>query len=184
MGFGAHPHEDMEIISIPLEGDLEHKDSEGNGSIIRKNDVQIMSAGTGIFHSERNPGKSEKVNFLQIWIFPKSKGIAPRYGQRTFLPEARQNKIQLVVGPDENDGALLINQDAWISLGSLQSGNSLQYSLHQEGNGVYGFIIQGRVNLGGETLHSRDGVGISEIGEVTIEALENSEILLIEVPLK
>lgn len=191
MGFGAHPHDNMEIISIPLQGDLEHKDSEGNGSIIRKNDVQIMSAGTGIFHSERNPSTSQKVNFLQIWIFPKHKDIAPRYGQRTFLPEDRINKLQLVVTPDDKNAdvqeaqdALTINQDAWMYLGSLESGKQLQYKLHDQKSGVYAFVIAGKINLAGETLLSRDGIGISDASELQIEATENAELLLMEVPLR
>ncbi|MCE9599850.1 MAG: pirin family protein [Spirochaetia bacterium] len=185
MGFGAHPHDNMEIISIPLVGDLEHKDSTGNGSIIRRNDVQIMSAGTGIFHSERNPSADQEVNFLQIWIFPKLKDIAPRYGQRTYSPEDRKNKLQLVVAPeDKSEETLYINQDAWLSLGSLDAGKELNYSLHRQTNGVYAFLIAGETSINGETLHSRDGAAFSETDELTIQAVEDAEILLIEVPLK
>lgn len=184
MGFGAHPHDNMEIISIPIYGDLEHKDSEGNGSVIRKNDVQIMSAGTGIFHSEKNPSKDMKVNFLQIWIFPKLKDITPRYGQRTYLPEKRKNALQLVVAPEENSPeTLYINQDAWISLGSLDAGKELRYGLHGA-NGVYAFVISGKVQINGETLNSRDGGGFSEMAELKIQAAEEAEILLIEVPVR
>ncbi|MBL8019603.1 MAG: pirin family protein [Leptospirales bacterium] len=184
MGFGAHPHDNMEIISIPISGDLEHKDSEGNGSIIRKNDVQIMSAGTGIFHSERNPSRDTRVNFLQIWIFPKLKDIAPRYGQRTYLPEKRKNALQLVVAPEENSQeTLYINQDAWISLGSMDPGKELEYRLHGA-NGVYVFVISGKVQINGETLNSRDGAGFSEVAELKIHSQEEAEILLIEVPLR
>ncbi len=182
-GFATHPHDNMEIVSIPLAGDLAHQDSEGNGSIIRHGDVQIMSAGTGILHSEKNPNPSQKVNFLQIWVFPKKRNIQPRYGQQTFPVEGRQNQWQTIVSPEEGSG-LWINQDAWFSLARLEAGRELNYELHLPSNGVYCFMIEGKSEIAGQTLKRRDGIGIEDAKEVTIAAREASEILLIEVPMR
>ncbi len=183
MGFGTHPHDNMEIISIPLKGDLAHKDSEGNGSIIKKNDVQIMSAGTGIFHSEKNPNADQIVNFLQIWVFPKVRNIAPRYEQKTFLPEARINQLQTVVSPEKDTGAVWINQNAWFSLGSLQQGFDTRYSFKGENSGLYAFVIEGSVIIEGQELGPRDGLGIEGTRDAGIRALTESEILLMEIPM-
>lgn len=183
-GFGTHPHENMEIISIPLEGDLEHKDSMGEGGVIRKNDVQLMSAGTGIHHSEYNKNKEESVNFLQLWIFPKYKDIAPRYDQKTFNPDERRNDFQEIVSPLESSGkGVKINQDAYLNLSDLTQGTELQYSLKREGNGVYVFVLQGNVRLAGVELGKRDGIGISDTDSFQIASSTNAEILLIEVPM-
>ncbi len=145
MGFGKHPHENMEIISIPLQGDLHHKDSTGRDKIIKQGDVQIMSAGSGISHSEANASKTDEVRFLQIWIYPKEYDITPRYEQKTFEVKDRQNKWQTVVAPDYTD-AVLINQDAWLSLSNLSAGNSMVYDLHKPANGLYVFLIEGEAN--------------------------------------
>ncbi|MEP4534849.1 MAG: pirin family protein [Cyclobacteriaceae bacterium] len=182
MGFGTHPHDNMEIVSIPLEGDLEHKDSTGNTEVIRSGDVQIMSAGSGLTHSEYNHSKTEQVNFLQLWIFPKVENIEPRYEQKTFRPEDRQNKIQTVVAPDD-DSAVWINQDAWFSLLDLETDHSTEYQLHQEGNGVYAFVIGGDVNINGVDMSLRDGLGVSEIDKLEIKANTDSKLLLVEVPI-
>lgn len=182
-GFGTHPHDNMEIISIPLKGDLEHKDSMGNVAVIRQNDVQIMSAGTGIYHSEYNKSPDEKVNFLQIWVFPKKRNIQPRYDQRTFDPQDRVNKLQNVVSPDAQAEGVWINQDAWFYLGNFNSGFQTTYRLNDKGNGVYAFLIRGELSVNGQTLAERDGLGISEAHELTLHAEKNSEILLMEVPL-
>ncbi|PRY14239.1 hypothetical protein CLV24_10449 [Pontibacter ummariensis] len=184
MGFGTHAHDNMEIISIPLSGALEHKDSTGNREVIHTNDVQIMSAGMGLTHSEYNHSTTEKVNFLQIWVFPKLRDIAPRYEQKTFKPEDRQNKLQTVVSPDKNDEAVWINQDAWFTLGTLKSGFAEEYKLHKAGHGVYAFVIDGDVELGGEKLRKRDGMGISETESFSVKASSDAELLLIEVPMK
>ena len=182
-GFGTHPHDNMEIVSIPLIGDLEHKDSTGTQAVIRQNDVQIMSAGTGIKHSEKNHSDGVPVNFLQIWILPKEKDIKPRYDQKTFNPEDRQNKLLTVVAPDA-DSAVWINQDAWFSLGNLEAGKKEVYPVHKQGNGVYVFVLEGSVKIGDIELSKRDGLGISETSEIELETLTNAEILLIDVPME
>jgi redox-sensitive bicupin YhaK (pirin superfamily) len=183
MGFGTHPHDNMEIVSIPLSGDLEHKDSMGNTAVIRENDVQIMTAGTGIQHSEYNKSKDNKVNFLQIWIFPKERNVEPRYDQKTFKPEDRINKLMQVVAPAENNGAVKINQDAWFYLGNLKKGFDTKYQINQGGNGVYAFVINGDVTIAGEKLNKRDGLGVTDASEFAIHADTDTEILLMEVPM-
>lgn len=182
-GFGKHPHDNMEIVSIPLSGSLKHEDSMGNASVIKTDDVQIMSAGTGIMHSEFNPNHNEAVNFLQIWVFPKERNIEPRYGQKTFDPSGRVNQIQTVVSPDKEGEALWINQDAYFSLGNLQAGTDVTYDLKSTGHGVYVFTLSGNVEVAGEQLGKRDGLGIYEIDKLDIKATQNADILLIEVPM-
>ena len=181
MGFGTHPHDNMEIISIPLSGDLEHKDSMGNTGVIRQNDVQLMSAGTGIQHSEYNKNKDKLVNFLQIWVFPKKKNIVPRYDQQTFKPEDRVNKLQEIVSPA--DGGVHINQDAWFYLTDLEKGKNVNYTLHDKSHGVYVFVIDGDVNVNGTALNKKDGLGVSETDSLSIKADSNSKVLLMEVPM-
>lgn len=182
-GFGTHPHDNMEIISIPLSGDLEHKDSMGNTTVIKQNDVQIMSAGTGIQHSEYNKNKDQKVNFLQIWVFPKVRNSTPRYGQLTFNPEDRVNKLQQIVSPVKEDEGVLINQDAWFHLGNLKSGFSSNYNIKQKGNGVYAFVIEGNVTINDQKLNKRDGFGIWDTDALSIQADADSELLIMEVPM-
>lgn len=182
-GFGTHPHDNMEIISIPLAGDLEHKDSMNNTAVIRQNDVQIMSAGTGIQHSEFNHNKDRDVNFLQIWIFPKIKNIAPRYDQKTFSPLERIDKLQLIVSPDKEAGSIQINQDAWLYLGSLRAGFKTDYHMNLPGNGLYAFIIEGKARVFGHQLNKRDGLGVWDSQVISIEAEQDTEILLMEVPM-
>ncbi len=182
MGFGTHPHDNMEIISIPLQGDLEHKDSMGNVTVIRQNDVQIMSAGTGVQHSEYNKNKDKKVNFLQIWVFPKERNIKPHYDQKTFDPEARINTLQEIVSPDGKEG-VRINQDAWFHLTRLQKGKDINYEFKMKGNGLYAFVIDGDVVVSGEALGRRDGIAIQDATQVAISASSDAELLLMEVPL-
>ena len=182
-GFGTHPHDNMEIVSIPLQGDLEHKDSIGRNEVIRQGDVQIMSAGTGIRHSEFNHNKDEEVHFLQIWVFPKERGIEPKYGQKTFLPEDRMNKWQTVVSPNE-EGALWINQDATFSLANLDAGASLEYQVKHPDNGVYFFVLNGELEAAGEKLDSRDAVGITDTDSFKVKASSYAEVLAIEVPME
>jgi quercetin 2,3-dioxygenase len=184
MGFGKHPHDNMEIISIPLSGDLEHKDSMGNVAVIRQNDVQIMSAGTGIFHSEYNKNRDKKVNFLQIWVFPKVKNIQPRYDQVTFAPEDRVNKLQQIVSPVKDSDGVWINQDAWFHLGNLKQGFATDYAIKQKGNGVYAFLIEGSVTISGQKLNRRDGFGVWDADKISIVADRDSEVLLMEVPME
>jgi quercetin 2,3-dioxygenase len=180
-GFGAHPHDNMEIISIPLYGELEHRDNTGKQGVIRTNDVQIMSAGTGIMHAEKNASNTDPVNFLQIWIFPKEENIQPRYEQKTFDPAKRENRLQLVVAPDDST-AVWINQNAWLSLGKLVKDKTIDYTLHLPGNGLYIFVLSGSLEINGERLERRDGMGLEAISSVPVKAVEDAEFLLIEVP--
>jgi quercetin 2,3-dioxygenase len=183
MGFGTHPHENMEIISIPLSGSLRHEDSMGNQHVIESGEVQIMSAGTGITHSEYNNSATESVNFLQIWILPKKRGIEPRYAQKRFELDQRINKLQVIVAPDDEQGAISINQDAYFSLLKLEDGNSINYQLFNKQNGVYIFMISGSAKIDGVNLETRDGVEVSDTSDITLEANDNAEILWIETPL-
>lgn len=181
-GFSTHAHDNMEIISIPLKGAIEHKDSMGTQSVIHENDVQIMSAGSGIRHSEYNHYKDKEANFLQIWVIPKERNISPRYDQKTFDPGERMNCLQTVVAPDDKN-AVWINQDAWFSLGKLTAGSSLSYKIRRENNGVYAFVLDGSVTLNDQTLFKRDALGIWDIDALEIHADTNAELLLIEVPM-
>lgn len=183
MGFGTHPHDNMEIISIPLEGDLEHKDSMGNKAIIKEGDVQIMSAGTGITHSEYNKNKDKEVKFLQIWVFPKKKNIAPRYDQISIKELEKKNKFYQVVSPSQEDAGVMINQDAWFSLGKFEQGKLDTYTLNKKDNGVYLFVLEGEIEVAGNSLSSRDGMGIWETNEITVKASTNARVLLMEIPM-
>lgn len=182
-GFGTHPHDNMEIISIPLYGDLEHKDSMGTTAVIKQNDVQIMSAGKGIYHSEYNKNKDKKVNFLQIWVFPKEKNIEPRYEQKTYEPEDRVNKLQQVVSAVKGEEGVWINQDAWFYLGNLKKGFETEYTIKQKGNGVYAFVIEGDATINGQALNKRDGLGVWDTDKLSITATADIEVLLMEVPM-
>jgi len=184
MGFGTHPHENMEIISIPTEGDLEHKDSMGTSQVIKQGDIQVMSAGSGIQHSEKNASHHNPVKFFQIWVFPNKENVTPRYGQITLNPADRVNKLQQIVSPNKNEGATWINQDAWFHLGKFSKGKAAEYSLKKKGNGVYAFVIEGDFTVNGEALSRRDGMGIADTDKITLQAnSDNAEILLMEVPM-
>lgn len=183
-GFDFHPHENMEIITIPLIGSIRHKDSLGNEFVIKNGEVQRMSAGTGIIHSEYCASKSEKSNLLQIWVFPKIRDIPPRYGQKTFDPNGRKNNFQLIISPDGRDGSIEINQDAFFNLSDLTQGTSLKYQVNLKGNGLYLFVISGEVKVLDEILKPRDGMGISEVSDISITAEKDSEILLMEIPIR
>ena len=182
-GFGAHPHDNMEIISIPLKGALAHKDSTGTDGIIKTGDVQIMSAGTGIKHSEFNASKTDDVNFLQLWVIPKQENIKPRYEQKTFNVSDRSNKWQTVVSPDENDGGVWINQDAVFSLAHAAKDSTLTYKNKFKGNGVYLFLLEGAVEVNGERLNKRDAIEISDAEEFEINVKDDTELLAVEVPM-
>ena len=182
MGFDRHPHDNMEIVTIPLKGMLEHKDSMDNTMLIKSGDVQIMSAGTGIFHSEYNPDPDHELQLLQIWVYPKLKNIKPRYDQKTYDPAGRKNQWQRVVSPVES-GAVWINQDAWFSLLNLDKDTTIEYLLQKSGNGIYVFMIEGSSAVSGVQLDSRDGAGFWETPSITFSALENSEILVMEIPM-
>jgi hypothetical protein len=183
MGFGKHPHDNMEIISIPLSGALHHQDSTGRDKIIQTGDVQIMSAGTGIYHSEVNASQAEPVTFLQLWIFPKVNNIEPRYDQKMFGEADRKNQLQVVVSPTEENGSLFINQDAWLSMIDLEERHSLEYKMHQTGNGVYCFVLDGDLNIASENLAKRDAIGLWECDTFSLQATNKSKVLFIEVPM-
>ena len=182
-GFGEHPHDNMEIISIPLKGALAHKDSTGTDGIIKTGDVQIMSAGTGIRHSEFNASKTDAVNFLQLWVIPKQRNIKPRYQQKFFEADNRNNKWQIVVSHDEKDDGVWINQDAVFSLAHAENNSTLIYKNKFTGNGVYLFILEGSVEVNGEILNKRDAIEISEAEEIEIKMKADAELLTIEVPM-
>lgn len=183
MGFGTHPHENMEIISIPLSGSLRHRDSMGNIHVVTGGEVQVLSAGSGITHSEYNNSEHEDVNFLQIWIYPKEQNISPCYGQQCFDPQGRKNRFQVLVSPAADAGSIRINQDAWISLACFDVGVELNYRKQQATNGVYFFLISGAVIIAGQQLVARDGLGISAGDESIVKASESAELLAIEVPM-
>ncbi len=185
MGFGTHPHSNMEIISIPLEGDLEHQDSMGNTTVIKHGDVQVMSAGTGVYHSEYNKNKDHLVKFLQIWMFPNKENVTPRYDQVTLNINDRHNKLQQVLSPNPDDAGVWAHQDAWFSLGKFDKDFSLSYTLHQENNGVYFFVLKGDITVNGQKLNERDGYGIWNIDKLDITASsQDAELLLMEVPME
>lgn len=181
MGFGTHPHDNMEIISIPISGSLAHKDSTGREQEIKTGEVQIMSAGSGIEHSEYNYSKKEEVNFLQIWILPKEKNIKPRYDQIDFSQALEHNELVTVVSP-VHENALWINQDAELSLGRLKSGTTIRHKVTFKGNGIYAFLIDGEVEINKTKLKDRDAVGFFDLKEITVDIHKDSTLLLIEVP--
>lgn len=183
-GFGMHPHNNMEIISIPLKGALHHRDSSGSDDIVAKNKVQVMSTGKGIMHSEHNAFPDRDTNFLQIWIYPKSMNIEPRYNSQDFNPGMWHNKFQLLVSPDGSNNSLTIHQKAWLSRISLDNNAQADYRLYSETNGVYLFLIDGEIKINGETLHPRDGAGITGEDVMSLAAAKESDILVFEVPLK
>ena len=184
-GFGRHPHDNMEIISIPLEGDLEHKDSMGNTAVIKHGDIQVMSAGTGIFHSEYNKNTDRDAKFLQIWLFPKTKNVTPRYDQVTLNVEDRHNKLQQVISPDKNDEGVWINQDAWFHIGRFDNDFSTSYTLKNPANGVYAFVIKGDISVANIALNEKDGLGIWDAKMISLQANSaDAEVLLMEVPMQ
>ena len=183
MGFGTHPHENMEIISIPLSGSLKHEDSMRNQHVINEGEVQVMSAGTGITHSEYNNSESEKVNFLQIWIIPKITGIAPRYDQRKIDTDNSSNIFNPIVAPLGTEGIVNINQDAYFSIANIDTDATIEYKKRGKETGVYFFLITGKINIGGTPLSTRDGVGVTEEDDISISAEKKSRVLCMEVPM-
>lgn len=182
-GFDTHPHDNMEIISIPLEGDLEHKDSMGNISVIKYGDIQLMSAGTGIFHSEFNRNKDSRVKFLQIWVFPNKKNIKPRYDQITLNVADRKNKLQQIVSPNAADDGVRIEQNAWFQLGKFDKGVGTDYIFKAKENGLYAFILSGNLTINDQPLNERDGFGIWDTDKISLMADTDAEVLLMEVPM-
>jgi quercetin 2,3-dioxygenase len=183
MGFDTHPHDNMEIISIPLEGDLEHMDSMGNLSVIKHGDIQVMSAGTGITHSEYNKNTDRPVKFLQIWVFPNRRNVKSRYDQKTLNFSDRHNKLQQIVSPNPDDEGVWVYQNTWFQLGQFDKGFSADYVLKAPDNGVYAFILVGDVTINEQNLKSRDGFGIWGAEKLSIVASTDAEFLLMEVPM-
>lgn len=182
-GFPTHPHDNMEIVTIPFTGALQHKDSTGGNGTIKAGDIQIMSAGSGVRHSEFNASATDPVTLFQVWVFPKVRNIKPRYDQRTFDISDRSNKWQVVVSPQETDNALWINQDARFALTNLEAGKEISYTNAFNGNGVFLVVITGSVEVNGQVLNKRDAIGISEADEFSIKATANAELLAIEIPM-
>ena len=183
-GFGTHPHQNMEIISIPLEGDLEHKDSMGNITVIREGDVQVMSAGTGVTHSEYNKSKNDPVKFLQIWIVPDKQNVQPRYDQISIKDLSVKNKLYQILSPHTEDQGVWVHQQAWFHMGEFDVNSREIYKMKSHDSGLYIFVLDGEVSVGGQPLSTRDGLGIWDVEEVELEANANSRVLLMEVPMK
>ena len=184
MGFGLHPHDNMEIISIPLEGDLAHQDSMGNQTVIKHGDIQVMSAGTGVKHSEMNYNKDKPVKFLQIWVIPNKKDVTPRYDQITLDPANRINTLQQILSPNADDAGVWIHQDAWFHIGKFDLDFKTNYNVKKAGNGMYAFVLYGSFELAGQTLNERDALGVTDFDQFELKALtKDAEILLMEIPL-
>jgi redox-sensitive bicupin YhaK (pirin superfamily) len=173
----------MEIITIPLEGDLEHKDNMGNGTVIKNGDIQVMSAGTGITHSEFNANHDSYCKLLQIWLFPNKKNITPRYDQITLNSISKKNKLYQILSPSAEDQGVWIHQDAWFHLGEYNQKSNDQYQIKKDGNGIYIFVIEGSISINNHPLEKRDGIGIWDIDQINFEAQPKSKILLMELPL-
>jgi quercetin 2,3-dioxygenase len=182
-GFGMHPHDNMEIVSIVLKGELLHGDNSGNQTALKRGEVQIMSAGTGIVHSERASKDHGEVHLLQIWVFPKERNIKPRYEQKVFDDSETKNKFHVLVSPDRSGDSLWINQDAWFSLGHFKESETVAYPIHKPGNGVFAFVIEGSMRAGQADLGKRDAIGISETEAIEMVIQPDSQILLIEIPM-
>jgi hypothetical protein len=185
MGFGLHPHDNMEIISIPLEGDLAHQDSMGNQTVIQHGDIQVMSAGTGVKHSEMNHNKDKPVKFLQIWVMPNQRNVTPRYDQITLDPKDRINTLQQVLSPNADDAGVWIHQDAWFHIGKFDLDFTTNYNVKKAGNGMYAFVLYGSFEIAGQTLAERDALGITDFDQFELKALtKDAEILLMEIPMQ
>jgi len=184
MGFGTHPHDNMEIITIPLEGDLAHKDSKGNTEVIKTGDVQVMSAGTGIQHSEFNPNADQRTKLFQIWVFPKYRNVTPRYQQITLDVAEQKNNFAQILSPKADDAGVWIYQDAWFYLADFDKGFSKTYSINKEGNGMYVFVISGTISVDGQELETRDGLGIWNFNELEFTATSAAKFLLMEIPME
>ena len=184
MGFGTHPHENMEIITIPLEGDLEHKDSMGNIGVINEGEIQVMSAGTGVHHSEYNKNADQAVKVLQLWVFPKKQNVTPRYDQMSVRDLKKPNDFYQVLSPNSEDAGMWVHQDTWFHLGEFDVEKSLDYTIKKPGNGVYVFVIQGSFNVEGESLKIRDAIGIWDTKTISFTAQPRSKVLLVEVPMR
>lgn len=185
MGFGTHPHDNMEIITIPLSGTVAHKDSMGNSGTISPGEVQVMSAGTGVTHSEFNHKSDEELRLLQIWLFPNERGVTPRYDQLKFEVNDRRNKFQQILSPKADDPGVWIHQNAWFHMGTFDKDFKSTYSLMDKRNGVYAFVIKGDITVNGNALNERDGLGVWDVDELSVQAnSQDAELLLMEVPMQ
>lgn len=183
-GFGTHPHDNMEIISIPLQGDLEHKDSMGNVATIKQGDIQVMSAGTGVYHSEYNKNDDKEVQFLQIWMFPNQRNVTPRYDQLPINTTIHTNDWVQVLSPDKEDDGVWVHQNAWFSIGNFEKGYDRSYQIKKKGNGIYLFVLEGEVKVGEQVLRARDGYGVWDTDSVSLSASEDARVLLMDVPME
>ena len=182
MGFGSHPHDNMEIITIPLSGDLEHKDSMGNIGVINEGEIQVMSAGTGVYHSEFNKNLDKHVNLLQLWVMPNKHNVEPRYDQKSVRELKKDNTFYQVLSPNKEDDGMWIHQDAWFHLGDFKKSQQTVYEIKKKGNGVYIFVIEGRFKVGNQVLNKRDALGVWDTTKIPFISKSNSKVLLVEVP--
>ncbi len=182
-GFETHPHKNMEIITIPLEGSITHQDSMGSRETLSVGEVQVMTAGKGVYHSEHNLS-DEELKLFQIWIFPRENDLEPAYAQKRFEPAGRNNRLQLIASPEKNGESLFINQDAWLNRIDFTEDKTLEYKLNKSGNGVYLVVIEGEISVGGEQLYTRDAIGITDTDSFTVDAIKNTSLLFIEVPMQ
>jgi len=184
MGFGNHPHDNMEIITLPLSGSIKHKDSMGNSSVINAGEIQVMSAGSGVFHSEYNASKTEELNLFQIWIFTNKKNVEPRYDQQSLKTLEKKDELYQVLSPNPAGQGVWINQNAWFSMGNLSTAWQGKYTIKSSGNGVYVMVIEGELVIEGEKLIARDGIGISDIDAINIISETDSRILIMDIPMR
>ena len=182
-GFGTHPHRDMEIISIPLEGVIMHKDSMGHAEALRPGEVQVMSAGTGITHSEYNGSETNTLKFLQVWIYPDARGVTPRY-QQTSIADLARNECHVIIGPKDDGRPLWIHQRAWLSVARIDAGNKVFYQTKQSGNGIFVFNVSGLVDIAAERLQERDAVGIADASPIVMQAVSDCYLVIIDVPMQ
>lgn len=182
-GFGSHPHDNMEIITIPLKGGLQHKDSMGNTGVVNAGEVQVMSAGTGVYHSEYNASHTEEANTLQIWLFPKARNIQPRYDQMSFKDRFKLNELTTLISPEKSEDTLWINQDATFSMGEFEAGQTINYDIKTKGNGAYVFVLDGAAKINNQVLNKKDALGVYDTSSLTIITEEPSRFLVIDVPM-
>ena len=182
-GFGSHPHDNMEIVTIPLEGGLEHQDNMGNKGVINAGDVQVMSAGTGVYHSEYNVTAKDAAKTLQIWLSPKERNVTPRYDQKSFTNDFKLNELTALVSPDRSEGKLWLHQDATFSMGTFEAGQALNYDIKIAGNGAYVFVLDGKAKINSTVLNKRDAIGVYDTSSFTIETEELTRFLIIDVPM-
>jgi redox-sensitive bicupin YhaK (pirin superfamily) len=183
MGFGTHPHDNMEIVTIPLKGDLEHKDSMGNSAVIREGDIQVMSAGTGVYHSEYNKNPDKEINLFQLWIFPNQRDVEPRYDQIPIRTFHQKNAFFQILSPVAEDQGVWIHQNAWMHMLDADAQTSHTYTIKKPGNGVYVMVIEGQIAWNDQVLNRRDAMGVWDTNDFEIQVLEDAQVLLVDVPM-